>query len=215
MSVTLTPIATASVPPPIDVTTLTRVKTILQLGSETKYDTFLADAIKAISKRFEQYMARGITQGSRTEYFDVFEGRRVFGLVGYPVASVSSVRNDDLHAFPASTELSTDVYTPSTVNQSTSQDGLLFVDRTELVPGPRSLKVVYVGGMAPDASTFISYFPDLAEAADLQVAFIHKRRNTLPLAGVSVEGSSVTADPWELLPEVKDRLDRYRRMGGV
>src|SRR6185295_1588031 len=102
MVVVLDPISTPTL---IDLTTLARVKVILGLGSETKYDTFLASAIKSISQRFEKYLDRGITVASRIEYFDVLVGRKSFDLYAFPVVFVTSVKNDSLRTFGAGTEL--------------------------------------------------------------------------------------------------------------
>lgn len=190
---------------PIDVTNLTRVKDFLQITGDTQYDTFLTNAIKSVSGRFERYMARGITQAARAEYFNVDPGQNQYSMMGWPVASITDVRFDWARVFGTDTILTSDLYS------ARGEEGILFLDRYWPYAGNKVLLVNYVGGMATDTTNFIASFPELAEAGDMQVAFMHRRRNNIGTAGVSELGASVSFDSFDLIPEVKDRLDRFRR----
>ena len=192
-------------PVPIDVTNLTRVKDFLQIVADTQYDTFLTNTIKSVSGRFERYMSRGISQTTRAEYFNVDPGQNNYALMGWPVASITDVRVDWARVFGTDTIVTSDLYT------ARGEEGILFLDRFWPYPGNKVLLVNYVGGLATDTANLITAYPEIAEAGDMQVAFIHRRRNNIGTAGVSEIGASVSFDSFDLIPEVKDRLDRFRR----
>ena len=51
---------------------------------------------------------------------------------------------------------------------------------------------------------------ELKRAAHMQAFYEHQHKDEMGLAGVSMAGASVTLAPAELLPEVKQILDRFR-----
>lgn len=189
----------------IDVTTLTRVKAFLQLGSETMYDAFLTSSIQSVSQRFQRYMNRFLTQTARVEYFDVASNQAVFLPKALPVISVTDVRNDSDRVFGTDTIVSANEY-------SVLDSELMFVDGISLSPGYKTLRLDYVGGMAPNTTDFVTAFADIAEAADKQVAFIHKRRKTIENESLSTDQGNVGLGAWDLLPDVKETLDFYKRI---
>lgn len=190
----------------IDCTTLARVKSFLEIVNDTQYDTFIDAAIDAVSKQFELYLGRGIAKIDRVEYFDVAPGQVAFQVYAWPIASISEIKNDSLHEFGSGTIVDSSLYT------AYGNDGTVFADRLYLADGPISLKISYNGGLAVDTTALIAAFPDIAGAADMQVAFIDKRRRSVEAVNAGAGGTNVTFSEFELLPDVKARLDRYRRV---
>lgn len=191
----------------IDITRASSVKVFLEIASaDTQYDAWITQAIKSVSKRFEAYLGRGISRISRTEYMDVAPGQMAFKFSSWPVTVVDSVRNDSLSDFGSGTEID--------VNLRTIFGGEGFMFMKNIVPqsGPVAMRVTYTGGMAADTTSFMAAYPDISEAADMQVGFLDKRRRSIETSSASSGGATVDFTDVELLPEVKDRLDRYRRV---
>lgn len=189
----------------IDLTNVTRVKAWKPIGT-SNYDTLFGYLIDYVSRRFEEYLARFTEVTSRTEYFDIPDGTRLLFLKGSPISSVTNVWNDNTWSFDS--EISSDRYT------ILGDDGMIGFDH-ELTAGIRALKITYTGGMAADTDAFIAAFPDIAVAADMQVNYIFERRDELGASSQSIEGSSVSIAPVELLPEVMQILDPHQRVALV
>jgi len=208
MTVIGTPVVGGS--PLIDVTTAARVKQAIggEMPTDTSFDTQIGEMIAAASKAFEMHMARKITLATYAEIFTVEPGQMVFWLLGYPITSITDVRYDWDRAFPDSTIIDAADYTTDPTT------GKLAVDRFALTPGHQLLKVTYLGGMAPDTNTFVSDYADLAEAADMQIAFWFNRWRSLGTDGGSgATGGSSSYSDESLLPEVRRRLSLHRKMG--
>lgn len=195
----------------MDLTTLARVKEVLGgLSGVTVEDTVLGQLIAGVSARVEAELDREVQSGTFTETFDAQDGQRVFPLRGYPVTSVTSVKEDSYDgSFGASaTTLAATYY------RIAKRTGLLTLVDWSVTGDPQSIQVVYVGGMAANTAAFVAAFPDLATAVDLQVAFLHRRKTTMGASSVSVQGSSVQflIDRVAFLPEVHDAIQRHRRL---
>jgi len=171
----------------------------------TDSDALIDDMILGMSKRFEQFLGRGISLANRQDYIDVMPGQKTFYLWSWPVSTFEDVRHDHEWNFGATTALDTDLFT------MLGRDGILQIERFPLVPGKRVLRVDYTGGMGTDTANFILNYPDLAEAADMQIAFEFRARVDIGTLSISDAGGSVTNRDLNLLPAVKDRLTRHRR----
>jgi len=157
------------------------------------------------SNSFQTYLNRETLAAAQTEYFTVTDGR-MFDLKAYPVTSVTSVYNDSSRVWDTGEIDSTAYY----LNTET---GVITFDGVGLVPGPGVLRVIYAGGMAADAASFIVAFPDIADACDMQVIAHYQRRSQLSAQGVSVGGGNVSyTSAIKLLPGVMAVLGKYRRM---
>jgi hypothetical protein len=192
-------------------TTTERVKVHIQAGGAPppadEWEDYLDELVTAYSGVFETYLSRGSARESRTEYFDVEPGQRVFSLAGYPGVTISSVINDTQRAWTGST-ISVTNYTAD------SDTGLLLIDPGHvLIPGWQVLRVVYSGGLATNVTTMVRDYPDLAHACELQVIHHRARKDTLGSSAQAIEGQSRTwTGALDLLPTVKATLDRYRRV---
>lgn len=193
----------------IDLTTVTRVKALLNNASTT-FDTLFAQLIRFYSARFEKELGRHIETVERTEQYDVEVGRSVVALRAYPVVEVTSVKNDGARRFEGD-PLDASVFYVNV------DRGLIEFDGVELVPGPGVLRVTYTAGMTDEGATdptdsFIENYPDLAQAMDLQVAEIYRRKDKLGANNMSFQGGGVGYESAvKLLPEVERTLALHRR----
>jgi len=196
----------------VDLTTAARARQLIEFASgsnivtDATFTTWLGNTITSWSKRAETLMARKVTTATYTEFLDVDRGQRVFSLKAFPVSSISSVQSDYARAFTA-TAISSSLYSCQTGT------GLLRLDQYDPDSGPGSLKVIYRGGMAPSAASFVTAFPEIAEAIDQQVQYAFTRRKNPGRTAVSVGQDSVNyLGPVDWLPHVKSVLMSHRRV---
>lgn len=193
----------------IELTTSARVKVVLGIdASDTTEDTWIASAIQSVSQRIQLYIDRPIETTSRTEEYDVHSGRQsTIFLRAYPVTSITSIKNSQLWDFASATAMTED----DDFHVDEENGAVHFA--VELAEGPKALQVVYTGGLAADTAAVIANHPVLAQAADLQVAAMFRRRSTPQGQSISgKEGGSITFEaPLMLAREVSDSLFPYRR----
>ena len=195
----------------MDLTTLARVKVHIEakgqtIGHDSKADPLLEVLIDDYSAAFERYLNRQVLVGATTEYFDVEPGQRVFMLKGYPVGSVTSVYHDTSREW-TSGEVDSDNYYLDTTT------GVMTVDKHGLYPGAGVFRVIYSGGMGASAAAFITAFPDIAGACDIQVAYHFSRSKSLGAKSVSGRDGSITNEgALKLLPTVRAALNGHRRL---
>lgn len=193
----------------LDITTRQGVrdwKGLASAGGAT--DAWIDAAIQALSKRLENALARALLSEEQVEVFDVDEGQTVFNLRGYPVneAEDFSVRLDTLRVFDTPRELEPTFFTLD------AQDGQLIIDGVQLPPGQRILRVAYTGGMAADTAAFCEAYPDIEEAANIQVNFWWESRQRIGQRSVTgADLSVVTLEPLEFLPQMQRVVENYRR----
>lgn len=195
----------------MDLTTLTRVKEVLGgLSGVTTEDAILGQLIAGVSARVAAELDREVQVGTLTEVLDAQVGQKAFPLRGYPVTSITSVKEDTYDgSFGASAATLASSY--YRVNK---RNGLLSLVDWSVTGEPASIQVVYVGGMAADTAAFVAAFPDIANAVDLQVAMLHRRRTTIGTSSVAMQGATVqfATDRIEFLPELRDAVHRHRRV---
>lgn len=135
-------------------TSLNRVKSSLGVTS-TDQDAILLGNIPTASNRIAKLLRRvdAIEKKSRTEYFSPFTGQRTFRPPAYPIISVTSIYTDSTGRFEGN----------ETLVPATSY--FISADRRTIIfpidpaftgapfPGiyPKSLRVIYIGGLAPHA----------------------------------------------------------------
>jgi len=173
------------------------------------FNTVIGQVITAVSAAAERYLGRWAQTTSRTEYFTVSPGKRVYRMRAFPVTTLTSVYLDVDQAFGADTALTSDDY----FNPTLSNDGIFALKLWPAVgeiDAQSALKVTYTGGMATTTANFISGYPDIAHAIDLQCAHIYHTRNYAGTLSQSGDSGSVSIQTVDWLPEVKATLDRYR-----
>jgi hypothetical protein len=203
----------------MDYTTSTRVKALLGIGvADVSQDTLIAQLITSTSLRFDTEMRRHSQQAARTEVYPVKWTRRLVTLKGSPVSSAA--------AFTVKLSDSTDFTTAVTLVKDDDfiiehEYGILrlLTVGTPFTTGaasrpvaPYYAQVVYTGGFATSTANLITSYPDLAQACDLQVAYLHRRR--LSAGGnFSVGGSSTSySDDYTILTDVQKTLNKYTRI---
>lgn len=185
----------------MDLTTLARVKTQLGL-SESDDDALLSQLITNWSDTFERYLNRKAEQTTHvhTEYPDRYQ--RSFFVAGVPIVSITSIVQTDAS------------YTIDSDNYSFDADAGII----ELLVNPvyrYLLTITYVGGMAANAAAFVSSFPAIAGALDMQVAHVYTHRDHLGGRSFSDSGGSVSfASPTEFLDGVQLVLDEFKLRDG-
>jgi len=123
-------------------TTLERVKARLDIATATTtHDDMLRQLVSASSQAIERYLDRHLESKSRTEQYGMEPWQRLLFLRGYPVATLTSIKDDIERAFTGSAITSTDYY-------HDSERGIVTFDKYIPVYGPGVLQVVYSGGMA-------------------------------------------------------------------
>lgn len=175
-------------------------------------ETEIAAVLASVSAAVETYLNRYTEATSRTEYLDVDPYQRVFRLRASPVSAVSSVYFDEEQAFGSETALvASDYYLPTL--DATGRLVMRFALNSGADPIPRAVKVTYTGGMAASASAFVTAYPDIAGAVDVQTSHEWQRRNALGVTSVSYPDgttASLSFDRW--IPSVKQVLDYHRRV---
>lgn len=149
----------------LDLTTVDRVKAALgRTEADAATDALLADLIKQVSQKAEDYLNRYTSAERRTEVIQYLPNCPFVTLRGYPIVQVTSLKYSQDHAF---TEV--DVIDPSDYAVKKNLGQLLL--GPSAVPAWSSgwLEVQYTGGMAASTDAFKDAFPDIEFAARMEV----------------------------------------------
>lgn len=191
----------------LEVTTLASAKEYRNTSGSGD-DNQLTQLIKLVSSVFEEYLNRVFkTDAAIVEYFDVYPNKQTFYLKGYPVTSVTNVWNDH--------DLQFTTATPSDDYVLLDSRRIVFRPNYLVFSGRSALKVQYAGGMADDTATFITDFPEITTAANMQITYMFSKIREedlidVALSGKSSRSSSRASSRGDLLPQVRNILDRYR-----
>jgi hypothetical protein len=203
----------------MDYTTRARVKTLLGIASaDVSQDSLIDLLITSVSERFDAEMRRHSLQTSRVEVYPIKLSRRLVTLKGAPVngAVTFTIKLNDTTDFTTATTL---VRNDDYVLEDTAGVVRLVSQGTPFTAGsmarpilPYYIQVTYTGGLATTTANLIASYADLAQACDLQVAYLHRRRTT-PGGNVTMGDSSTqfTKD-YQFLEEVRYTLNRYKRI---
>lgn len=192
-----------------------RVKLLASIGTtEAGQDALIDRLLELASMQVEAFIDREVQSGTKTEYLDVEYGVTLYRLRAWPVTAITSVHYDPDRTYGSSSLLQAADY--GMLGGPVRNRGLLQLLFTPDADWPSGLKVVYTGGMAADTTAFISAFPEIAGAVDLQVVHYLTRKDELGLQSASGQGGSVQLfEGQELIPVVARILRRYRRAIGV
>lgn len=192
----------------IKLATLAQVKAMLSTSTGFPDDDLITTILEMTSGAIENYLGRELENPGtdRTEYFSGDGRRRVFPLRRFPLASITSVHEDEDRAYGTSTLISTDDY-------AAHLDAGLVEFEYPLDPGVRNVRIVYKGGYT--ASSGVLPVPDgMKHACILQVAEVYRRRETMTIIGQSTDLGNVqmpvTWDVMDLTPGVKRLLDPFK-----
>ena len=164
---------------------------------------FVEMLIDAFSERAERETSRRFHHQTDTEVFSPMAGQSALRLRRYPIASVTSVKEDYGGEFSVAIALTADTYDTASLGDR----GILQLRARSFLAAPGSVQVVYVGGLAREPGGVPS---DLRMAAIRQVAYWYQRRASLGISGESVSGMSVSINATQdLLEDVRRALANY------
>jgi len=138
-------------------TSLSRIEKYTGLSMDVSTDEGMNNVrqakiwISATSNDIQDKLGRRIEKTTYTEDLDIRQGQRIFPLLAHPVTSITSVSHDSVSLFDGTeTELDDSNYSIGPHAESLQMTYDLF-------PGRKTLRVVYVGGLAVSASrsTFV------------------------------------------------------------
>lgn len=197
-------------------TTLNRVKAVLNIPTTVSADNaVLTNMIAAVSAEMETFLDRPLSQEARTEDHTMRLHGRTLWLAAYPVVTVTSIKIDETWAWAGDALDATRYKVAATTGRVFFLDSLVSgIGASDLDPeAVDAVRVVYTGGIAATTTSLLTVAPDIALAADLQVAEDWRRRDnpaTSKRAGPG--GGTNWIDAHRFLARVKDLLVRHRRM---
>jgi hypothetical protein len=204
----------------LDFTTLARVRDALRFDDDdVERDAVISRLITSVSARMEGEMRRYALQDEHTETIPMWPPSRIVQLQGFPVLDtpepiLQASNQRDFVAYPTDLTRGTDYVLENETGRVrfiTTLRGIVdpFTGR---VLGPTYIKAVYTGGLATTVAAFQSAFPELAEAAELQTAYLYKRRLTSPGGNLVVGPNSTNFEKaYDWLPSVERTLHFYKR----
>lgn len=190
----------------MQLTTLARVKAHIGGFTTTASDDLLTSVIDSVSARFERYLWRTVAKQTYTEVLPARNAEKVFALSAVPITTVTTVKYETHPDYFASgTALDSKLWT-----YDANGGYLRLIMTTPYKPG--FVQVAYVAGMATDTTDFIARFPDIAQQADVQVAYEYSRRNTPGGNATFGQGGTSHTGELDLLPTVTKALNMHRRV---
>lgn len=202
----------------MDMTTSTRVKEALGI-SGIGSDTVLGQMVTSASYEIEHLMDRHVQRTARTEVYQMRATKKLVLLKGYPVDTgaaftIKLSQNGDF-----STASALDPYTEYVLDAQRGEVRILgglepLRDADSGRPiAPIYVQVTYTGGMATTTSSFISSHPELAQACDMQVVHMYKRRATPGQTSTDMGDSSASYQAeLGVIKIAADSARRHRRM---
>lgn len=190
----------------MDLTTTASVNT--RRGADATDDaTVIGTLITEVSADAETYLARHVENTERTEVYRLPRRTQMIRLQGYPVEAVALVEAATEATMIGASTISVETYDFA----GFASTGRLHFQTPDQW-AERWVRVRYTGGMADDTAAFMAAFPSLSGAVEEQVVHMLARIDTpgvsetrLRDGGVEYEGAV------DLLPQVRRRLDQYRR----
>lgn len=188
-------------------TTLARVKALLgDTGSAN--ETLLTSLIASVSKEIEAWIGYPVTIAARTELYSLGQNDRFLFLNVIPVVSVAEVKValGDVWDWASITALTADT------DYHVGGSGMIYWS-FETRAGFENARVTYTAGLGADDAAVIAAAPDLALAADMQVAEDWRRRGEPSQLSIPTpKGAKTMASPVRFMPRVVELLGRYRRI---
>lgn len=198
------------------VCTLADVKDRLGI-TETDNDFLVNRIIAGLEEIFNAYTRRKllVTAADVTEYYTAESGEKYLHLRRYPSVSITSIKESFDYEFDSTQAQIAD--TDYRLVRG-GKNGILLSLLGDWFAVEDGIQVIYRGGYCSAGVTPNSLIGELAlpsdirEAAILQASFVFKRKDDIGLTSVSFDSGSISKyGPMELLPMVKQILDKYRR----
>lgn len=168
-------------------------------------DTILGALIGSVSAAIEAYCGRYFKLDDYTEVLNRWENQTFVQLHAFPVTAVTSIKTAQDWDFASATAIDTDDYD---VDLAT---GIVRFKHGVLETGPRSLQVVYNGGLEALPASIETNHPVLSTACYLTVNHIFQRKDEVGEVTESIANMAATARKAVKIPEiVKQILLPYR-----
>lgn len=166
----------------------------------------LEGIINALTPEVERYCERWFAyKANEVEYFSPRGSLLTLWALRWPIESVGALvesYDSDFGAAHVSTVSPGDYAVLAEI-------GVVRMRYTRFVPGERTLRLTYTGGLARETAGLPS---DLRRAVAEQAAYRFQRRLSLGVSGVNQgQGGGVTFMERDLLSSVKRMLDQFRR----
>ena len=203
----------------LDFTTLARMRNILGFAeNDLERDAELSRLIRTVSADMEDDMRRFVRQTAYVEILTLWPPARILSLSGVPVLDTPTpvlVTSNQRDFVTSPTALTRGV--DYVLENETGT--VRFINLPRGVPdpvsgyvlGPAYVQATYTGGLASTISSFETNYPQLTQAAEMQVAYLYKRQLT-PGGNVMLGANSTgyeQAMNW--LPSVRRILDYHKR----
>jgi hypothetical protein len=202
----------------MDLTTTQRVKECLGINGSAS-DVLINQLIKSVGYEIERLMDRHAHTSARTELYQMRAVKRLVLLKGYPVDTGSAVT--------VKVSTTADFTTADTL--TANEDYILDPQRGELrflgsfeplrdadsgrPIAPIYVQVTYTSGMATSTANFITAYPELAQACDMQCVHEFKRRSMPGQTATDMGDSSAQyTGELALIALVREAARRHRRM---
>lgn len=193
----------------LDLTTTERLANLWSgLAGQSMRAEQASQVISAVSRAIEKHLeVDGLELRERTDYFNVIAGQSYFALRTIGIVSITSIRSSQLRDWTVD-PIDPDYYTFD------PERGILEIDGYYLETGPRTLQVIYEGGIAETTEDLVAAneYPDIMLAAEQQILFTITRSPHFGSTSLSVGGGNRSFEaPVTLLKDVTDKLDKYKR----
>lgn len=194
---------------PYEIVTLAQVKTHLDMGANTDYDTILQGFIDAITDKFENYTNRFIKQRTGIVQYDNGNGKGTLMLDQWPAEKPTEVWVDSTSQFTDATkQLAVTDYELELSANGTGIGIILINNDTHcrFPAGRRNIKIVYNGG-------YVTVPYDIQNAALWTASFMYETRSD---RAINVESKGKNQETTRYLmnlpPLVLDVLETYKRV---
>jgi len=195
----------------LQLTTIARVKTVLS-KNDSADDQFLTSLVAEVSTKIEQFVGRAMLQAERTEVYDGEPRMNRLTLFNAPVSAISSIKTRASITTDWSNVTAIDTDNDE-LQEADGRSGVLLLNFQPYV-GLSTIQAVYTAGFGADTSDLLANYPDIAAAAERQVAYEFDRRRQVDGATIQIQGAQEGSIPeTQLLRAVKETLWAYRAWG--
>jgi hypothetical protein len=203
----------------VDLTTLDRIRDGLDYGVAVDAgpdgDAYIERLITDTSRRMTEYLGFHTLSAARTETYELPVPKNTLTLSGRPV-DLGQTFEIRIGTSTVDSELDALTAEDAENYRVSSPGGWVRLLRTTAWYDSslmRYARVTYTSGLGATASAVVSSYPDISQAAELQIRYQLQRRDSLG-GDINVAGGgavSMTRSQFGLLKDVREILDGWRR----